>query len=100
MRKDGPHEGLKVEGELPLPEELAFRDRLDAVQSETAGLLAAEDFTGAMQALASLRSVVDAFFEKVTVNAEMPELRRNRLRLLARFRDTVNQIADFSRVEG
>ena len=98
--KDGPHEGLKVEGELPLPEESAFRDRLDAVQSETAGLLAAEDFTGAMQALASLRSVVDAFFEKVTVNAEMPELRRNRLRLLARFRDTVNQIADFSRVEG
>ncbi len=98
--KDGPHEGLKVEGELPLPEEAAFRDRLDAVQSETAGLLAAEDFTGAMQALASLRGVVDAFFEKVTVNAEMPELRRNRLRLLARFRDTVNQIADFSRVEG
>jgi len=98
--KDGPHEGLKVEGELPLPEESAFRDRLVAVQSETAGLLAAEDFTGAMQVLASLRSVVDAFFEKVTVNAEMPELRRNRLRLLARFRDTVNQIADFSRVEG
>ncbi|MBB5374082.1 glycine--tRNA ligase subunit beta [Acidocella aromatica] len=98
--KDGPHEGLKVEGELPLPEENAFRDRLDAVQSEAAGLLAAEDFTAAMQALASLRGVVDAFFEKVTVNAELPELRLNRLRLLARFRGTVNQIADFSRVEG
>ncbi|MDR3505782.1 MAG: glycine--tRNA ligase subunit beta [Acidocella sp.] len=98
--KDGPHEGLPVEGELPLPEESAFRDRLDVVQGETAGLLAAENFTAAMQALASLRGVVDAFFEKVTVNAELPELRRNRLRLLARFRDTVNKIADFSRVEG
>jgi glycyl-tRNA synthetase beta chain len=98
--KDGPHLSLPVEGELTQPEEAAFRDRLEAVRAQSAQFLAAEDFTAAMQALASLRGAVDAFFEKVTVNAELPELRRNRLRLLARFRDTVNQIADFSRVEG
>jgi glycyl-tRNA synthetase beta chain len=43
---------------------------------------------------------VDAFFEKVTVNTDLPELRRNRLRLLARFVGAVNQVADFSKIEG
>ncbi|MCB5945773.1 glycine--tRNA ligase subunit beta [Acidocella sp. KAb 2-4] len=69
-----------------------------ALQSDD-GLMAQERFSDAMTVLSALRAAIDAFFEKVTVNAEMPELRRNRLRLLARFRDTVNQIADFSRVE-
>jgi glycyl-tRNA synthetase beta chain len=50
--------------------------------------------------MARLRAPVDAFFEKVTVNAPEPELRRNRLRLLARLRDTMNRVADFSRIEG
>jgi glycyl-tRNA synthetase beta chain len=47
-----------------------------------------------------LREPVDAFFDKVTVNAEQPLLRRNRLRLLARIWATLNQIADFSKIEG
>ena len=41
-----------------------------------------EDFEGAMRALSRLRRPVDAFFDKVTVNAEDPRLRENRLRLL------------------
>ncbi len=32
--------------------------------------------------MATLRAPLDAFFDKVTVNAPEPELRRNRLRLL------------------
>jgi glycyl-tRNA synthetase beta chain len=59
-----------------------------------------EDFGLAMRGLATMRRYVDGFFEKVTVNAPEPELRLNRLRLLARFRDTVNIIADFSKIEG
>jgi len=62
--------------------------------------IAEEQFDVAMRYLASLRRVTDEFFEKVTVNHSVPEIRRNRLRLLARFRDTVNQIADFSKIEG
>ena len=45
-------------------------------------------------------AAVDAFFEKVTVNADDKGLRENRLRLLARIRATMNLIADFSRIEG
>jgi glycyl-tRNA synthetase beta chain len=43
---------------------------------------------------------LDSFFEKVTVNATEPDLRRNRLRVLARVRFIMDQIADFSRIEG
>ena len=48
-----------------------------------------------MAGLAKLRAPVDAFFEKVTVNDPEPEIRLNRLRLLAQLRDTMHQIADF-----
>ena len=53
-----------------------------------------------MHALARLRGPVDAFFDKVTVNDKDPALRENRLRLLARVRDSLERIADFSRLEG
>jgi glycyl-tRNA synthetase beta chain len=46
-----------------------------------------------------LRAPLDVFFEKVTVNAAEPELRRNRLRVLAGVRSIMDQIADFSRIE-
>ncbi|VTZ26779.1 hypothetical protein MPC1_3860001 [Methylocella tundrae] len=53
-----------------------------------------------MAELSSLRAPVDAFFEKVTVNAPDPELRLNRLRLFARLRRVVNEVADLSRIAG
>jgi len=62
--------------------------------------LAAEDFTAAMAALAKLRGPVDDFFDRVTVNTDNPELRANRLRLLARIGATLDQVADFSKIEG
>jgi glycyl-tRNA synthetase beta chain len=62
--------------------------------------LDAEDFTGAMAALAQLRRPVDSFFDKVTVNCEEADLRANRLRLLSEIRSTLNRVADFSQIEG
>ena len=62
--------------------------------------VAAEDFAGAMRAMAALRPAVDAFFDKVTVNADDPALRLNRLRLLAGLRRTTLLAADLSRVVG
>ncbi len=59
-----------------------------------------EDFTGAMAALASLREPIDAFFDKVTVNDPDAAKRERRLNLLLRFRDAVNRVADFSKIEG
>jgi glycyl-tRNA synthetase beta chain len=62
--------------------------------------LATEKYGPAMQALATLRKPVDAFFDKVRVNAEEPEVRANRLFLLSRIRGALGRVADFSRIEG
>ena len=62
--------------------------------------LSREAFTDCMRALALLRNPVDAFFEKVTVNAEDAAIRANRLKLLAEIRGALDEIADFSRIEG
>jgi glycyl-tRNA synthetase beta chain len=53
-----------------------------------------------MSAMARLRAPVDAFFDKVTVNAPEAPLRANRLRLLSQIRATMNRVADFSKLEG
>jgi glycyl-tRNA synthetase beta chain len=59
----------------------------------------AEDFTAALQALSGLRGPVDAFLDKVMVNAEDEALRTNRLKLLAQFSAALGAVADFSRIE-
>jgi len=82
------------------PEEHALAARLERANRDLQIWLSREDFVGAMSILALLRQSVDAFFEKVTVNAEEPARRENRLRLLSRIRDTMNQVADFSQIEG
>ena len=60
--------------------------------------LEAEDFAAAMRELSGLRAPVDAFFDKVMVNAPQPELRDNRLALLRDLRHLMNQVADLSRL--
>jgi glycyl-tRNA synthetase beta chain len=81
-------------------EEKALVAALDEAEPRAKAAVEAEDFTGAMAALASLRSPIDAFFEHVTVNDPDKSARARRLNLLARFRDAVHQVADFSRIEG
>jgi glycyl-tRNA synthetase beta chain len=83
-----------------LPEERALIEALDAAEPKAASAVAAEDFTGAMAALASLRKPIDEFFDHVTVNDADPAKRERRLNLLMRFRDAVDQVADFSKIEG
>ncbi|HSG57010.1 MAG TPA: glycine--tRNA ligase subunit beta [Paracoccaceae bacterium] len=84
----------------PEPAEKALIDALDAAEPQAEAAIAAEDFAGAMSALASLRTPIDAFFESVTVNDDDRAKRATRLDLLARFRAAVHNVADFSRIEG
>ena len=56
------------------------------------------DFTASLQALSALRAPVDAFFEKVMVNAEDAALRTNRQGLLAMLHAAMNRVADLSRL--
>jgi len=82
------------------PEEAALIQALDAADPQASKAVEAEDFTGAMRALAQLRRPIDAFFDKVTVNDPDAAKRERRLNLLARFRDAVNRVAHFSKIEG
>jgi glycyl-tRNA synthetase beta chain len=81
-------------------EESALAAALDAAEPRAKAAIEAEDFTAAMAALASLRAPIDTFFDKVTVNDPDPAIRARRLSLLARFRDAVHAVADFSKIEG
>ncbi len=98
-RKDGPHKADPDRDLLREPAEIdldhALRDLPVILR-----LLDQEDFSGAMARLAGLRAPLDNFFDRVTVNAPEPDLRRNRLRLLNQVRVTMDRVADFSRIEG
>jgi glycyl-tRNA synthetase beta chain len=94
-----------VDAAAPAPvdfvaEESLLLAALDTAEPQAAAAVDAEDFAGAMAALASLRAPIDAFFEGVMVNDPEPAKRAFRLGLLARFRDAVTQVADFSKIEG
>ena len=103
LRKEG-WEGvpgrMDAPGYAPEPAEGALLAALDVASTAAHAGVVAEDYETAMQALAGLRSPIDAFFEHVTVNDANPARRAARLAMLARMRDAVHQVADFSRIEG
>jgi glycyl-tRNA synthetase beta chain len=85
-------------------EEWALARAIDAAKNEAGRAVAAEDYEAAMREMAKLRSHVDAFFDKVTVNvaegADKAKLRENRLKLLNEIREATRAVADFSKIEG
>jgi len=95
------HAGAPDRALLQAAEEKTLVERLDAAKAGADKAIAAEDYPGAMSALAALRRPVDAFFDKVTVNvAGEPKLRENRLKLLSRIQATMDQVAVFGKIEG
>ncbi|MGN6058609.1 MAG: glycine--tRNA ligase subunit beta [Sphingomicrobium sp.] len=86
-------------GELAAQEK-ALVDALEAAEPTASAAVEGEEFTAAMAALASLRQPIDDFFDHVTVNDPDKKKRERRLNLLTRFRDAVNRVADFSKIEG
>ena len=59
---------------------------------------AKHDYAGMLTTLAALKAPVDAFFDGVMVMTDDVRLRDNRIALLAQLRDTMNRIADISRL--
>ncbi|MDH5445491.1 MAG: glycine--tRNA ligase subunit beta [Gammaproteobacteria bacterium] len=77
-------------------EEKELAKQLAAVSKKVEPLLAKHDYENAMKAMAGLRDVVDAFFDKVMVMAEDNKLRDNRLALLNQLRNLFLGVADIS----
>jgi glycyl-tRNA synthetase beta chain len=81
------------------PGEKALFEALAIALQEIDRAVQAEDFAGAMRALARLRRSVDTFFDTVLVNAPEPDLRVNRLLMLSQIRAALGRVADFSSIE-
>ena len=90
-----PNPQLLIQGE-----ERDLHRAVSAAEANARKAVEAEDFGAAMTAIAKLRGPVDAFFDKVTVNADDPSFRENRLKLLNRIRAATLAVADFSKIEG
>ncbi|MEM6624683.1 MAG: glycine--tRNA ligase subunit beta [Pseudomonadota bacterium] len=81
-------------------EERALFQALYLAEPAIAQAIEKEDFSSAMAQMATLRAPIDLFFDKVTVNAENGIVRRNRLCLLNRIREVMNQVARWDAIEG
>jgi glycyl-tRNA synthetase beta chain len=81
-------------------EEGALTNAVGHMHVEVGKALDKEDYAAAMRQLALLREPVDAFFDKVLVNSDVPAERENRLRLLIKVRDAMGRVADFGQITG
>jgi glycyl-tRNA synthetase beta chain len=97
----------KVEGRVPEEinaalfqeaAETALFESLTQIKPMADAAFEAGDYTASLQALAALRAPVDAFFDQVMVNADDPTLKANRLALLNQLHQTMNRVADISRL--
>jgi len=83
---------------LKEPAEAALNDALNAASPHADAAFALGDYAASLQALAALKTPVDAFFDGVMVNAEDDKLRANRLGLLATLHAAMNRVADLSKL--
>ncbi|CAZ86788.1 glycine tRNA synthetase, beta subunit [Thiomonas arsenitoxydans] len=98
-KSEGAKDGSGFNADLLVePAEIALSQALNAVAPQVQQFYAAGDYTAALKMLAALKVPVDTFFDQVMVNAEDPALRANRLALLARLQEAMNQVADLSRL--
>ncbi|OJZ19745.1 MAG: glycine--tRNA ligase subunit beta [Thiobacillus sp. 65-29] len=79
-------------------EEKALFAALTDIAPRADAAFLAGDYTASLQVLAALKAPVDAFFDKVMVNAEDAALKANRLALLNQLHRTMNRVADLSRL--
>ena len=81
------------------PEEQVLHAKIQQLRSDVLPRVQQGDYSGALKLLAALRGPVDAFFDKVLVMAEEPELRANRIALLSSLSALFLLTADLSLIQ-
>lgn len=84
---------------LTEPAEIELLQAAQASAEAIGPLLQQQDYTAAMNRLAQLKDIVDAFFDNVMVMTDDIELRNSRLGLLNMLSEQFLQIADISRLQ-
>ena len=87
-----------AESTLTLSEERELLTASMKLAERVAGLRLQRNYAAALEAIATLRPAVDAFFDKVMVMAPEPELRAARLALIQSVLNGFSGIADFSEI--
>lgn len=90
---------LKAESLLE-PSEIALLKILTEMEDTVKEKIEFDDFEGSLKTLVQIKPHLDLFFEKVMVMAENSDLKRARLKLLAKLVSLFNQIADLSELQG
>jgi len=90
--------GSIAESSLTQPEERALLSASTDLAIKVAALRQQRNYAAALEAIATLRPTVDAFFDKIMVMAPEPELRAARLALIQSVLDGFSGIADFSEI--
>ncbi len=93
-------ESMHTVGELKdvHPSQAALATAASHVGREVETLSAGHQYGAALEAVATLRPQVDAFFDQVMVMDPDPEVRTSRLALLASIVKSFSGIADFSEI--
>jgi glycyl-tRNA synthetase beta chain len=94
------YDGPPREKLLEVSEEIDLYRLFSELKPVSEHMLKNDEFEKVMKELVKLRKPIDDFFEKVTVNSENAAARENRLLLLAQFRESLNKVANFSKIEG
>ena len=84
--------------QLTLPAEKNLYQAMEQSVKQADTFYAQKNYTDSLKALAALRDPVDAFFNDVMVNDPDENIRRNRLGLLNQLHDSMNRVADLSRL--
>jgi glycyl-tRNA synthetase beta chain len=101
LKKSGEQAGLRVDPRLLTdPAERQLAAALDELREEIEGTIAGRRYGDAMRRLATLRPVVDTFFDRVMVMADDAAVRANRLALLAALQRLFQHTANLSRLPG
>lgn len=97
-KAEGEVGGEVDQGRLVEAAETALFAALGDIAPHADAAFAAGDYTASLQALAALKAPVDAFFDQVMVNVDDSALKANRLALLNQLHQTMNRVADLSRL--
>ena len=90
--------GTEVDESLINEVEHALFSAVVQAEGRVARALEADDYRTALSELASLRAPIDLFFDRIMVMDEDEKLRENRLRMLNRFVNVFQDVADFGKM--
>jgi len=97
LRKSGLNDSSEIMDDLLIIDEenILFED-VRRISDELDLLYKNADYTAALTLLAGLSASIEAFFDKVMVMDENPEIRRNRLNLLAELKGLFDRVANLA----